>query len=81
MGGYLNEEDVPPYRTLQAELKFLNPMRGWCPIAGAAHERACRQCVAEISALLEAPPILRSELASDGNWSPIQQTDWLRRRH
>ena len=51
--GYLHGEEVPPYRRLSAEMKFFNPVRGWCPIIGWSHERICRQSVAEVSALLD----------------------------
>jgi hypothetical protein len=52
--GYNAGEEVPQYRRFQAELKFLNPVRGWCPIIGGAHERTCRQSVAEIASMLES---------------------------
>jgi hypothetical protein len=54
MGGYLDGNDIPSYRILDAELKFLNPVRGWCPVVGATHQRPCRQSVGEVAALLES---------------------------
>jgi hypothetical protein len=52
--GYRNDIVVPEYRNLHTELKFFNPVRGWCPIVDGGHEVACKQPISELLSLLES---------------------------
>lgn len=46
--------DIPEYRVLPAEMKFFNPMHGWCPIVGRSPHFSCRQPMSEVLSLLES---------------------------
>jgi hypothetical protein len=54
MSGYPDGAELPEYRKLFASLKFLNPMRGWCPVVGGDFEFGFGGSMAEISSLLSS---------------------------
>jgi AbiTii len=43
LSGYPKTTDIPKYRISYPELRFLNPVRGWCPIVGSSQEFRCGQ--------------------------------------
>jgi hypothetical protein len=53
LSGYSDRAEIPPYRRLRAELKFFNPMRGWCPIIGPGRDQPTGQPIGEIAAMLD----------------------------
>jgi hypothetical protein len=53
MSGYGAAGEIPAYRRLHCELKFMTPMRGWCPIFGSHENIDTRQPISGIVSLLE----------------------------
>jgi hypothetical protein len=53
--GYADEKTVPNYRRVHGNLKFLNAVRGWCPILGlSVLEQTVFQPISELSALTKS---------------------------
>ena len=54
LSGYVSNAAVPVYRKFYADLRFFNPVRGWCPIVGPSPKFECTQPDSEILSLLES---------------------------
>jgi len=55
MNGYENVSDLPEYRRISGELKFLNPTLGWCPIwMDWRPDVPCAKSLASIEELINA---------------------------
>jgi len=54
LSGYGDKSDIPAYRHIHSDAKFLNPVHGWRPIIGSDHTINLSQSISEIWALLES---------------------------
>jgi hypothetical protein len=72
--GYADEETVPSYRRVHGHLKFLNPVRGWCPILGlSVLEQSVFQPVSELSALAKSESSFLTMTVPDEIWRMVCQ--------
>ncbi len=60
LNGFPNQADVPTYRTVTGEMRWLNPVRGWCPLLVPDNDarrllstQQVRQAISELEAMLK----------------------------